>query len=101
MKITVSRLPADKQGNDVVDVLLVSDAVGRARGQREVDDSASKVVEQGNAILKAYMETGEPAEITLMGEEPLRGKVTGFYITIDIDGSRFTPQSSITNKRLL
>jgi hypothetical protein len=102
MKIIVQRAPGDKQGDDIVDSVLVTDIVGRARGMREIDASASKIIERGNCPLHGYMETGKLAQLTMAGQV-LRGKVTAYSFTIDIsaDGREFTPSTSVTIERLM
>ena len=102
MKIKVQRIPADKQGPDIIDPLLTSEVVGVARGTREIDYSASKMVERGNCPLLPFIPTGKFVAISMPGQT-LKGKVTQYSFTIDIstDGKTFSPSSSVTIERLL
>lgn len=102
MKIIVKRGAGDRPGPQIVDAILVSDRVALARGQREIDSSASKMVENGNCPLQGDIEIGSLVQLTMAGQI-LRGKVTATSITIDIseDGTEFNASSSITIKRLM
>lgn len=41
MEIIVFRPPGDKEGDPIVDSLLTTEAVGRSRGQAELDENSS------------------------------------------------------------
>ncbi|MGV0961806.1 MAG: hypothetical protein ACOYB1_18430 [Limnohabitans sp.] len=101
MKILVTRPPADKQGPDVVDALLVTDPAGIARGRREIDyHSTNRSQERGNCPLLPYMPTGSLINVTEAGGS-YRGKLQSYSITIDIsdDGREFTASTAIAIER--
>lgn len=97
MRITVFRLPGDKQGPDIVEPLLTTDPAGIARGAREIDHhSTNRSIERGNCVLMPYMPTGSLIHVT-EATGSYRGKLTGFSIVIDIDesGREFTATTAV------
>jgi len=101
MKILVTRPPADKQGPDVTDALLVTDPAGIARGRREIDyHSSNRSQERGNCPLLPYMPTGSLINVTKAGGS-YRGKLQNYAVTIDIseDGQDFSVSTAISIER--
>jgi len=101
MRITVSRLPGDKQGPDIVDSLLTSDPPAVARGAREIDyHSTNRSTERGNCVLLPYMPIGSLMNVTEVDGQ-YRGKLASYALVIDIseDGRDFTASTSISVER--
>jgi hypothetical protein len=101
MKIIVTRPPADKQGPDITDALLVTDPAGIARGRREIDyHGSNRSQERGNCPLLPYMPTGSLMAVTEAGGG-YRGKLQSYAITIDIgeDGREFSVTTAISIER--
>ena len=101
MKIIVSRAPADRQGPDIVDPLLVTDPVGIARGTREIDyHSSNRSTERGNCILMPYMPTGSLVNVTEAGGS-YKGLLKSYSVIIDIseDGRDFSATTAISIER--
>jgi len=101
MKILVTRQPANKQGPDVVDPLLVTEQAGIARGTREIDYySSNRSIERGNCPLLPFMPTGSTINVTEQ-DGAYRGKLTGYALTIDIgeDGRDFSATTAISIER--
>jgi hypothetical protein len=99
MKIDVRREPGDKRGPDIIDSVLITDAVCRARGTREIDyASTNRMDEQGNCPLHAYMETGKIVNVT-NDQGSYRGKLKSYSFIIDINGSDFLCTSAVTIER--
>ncbi len=64
MNITVRRAPADKQGEDIRDELLTSEAVAIARGRREIDsNSTDRQIITCSSPVERYIPTGLLVEV--------------------------------------
>jgi len=101
MKILVTRPPADKQGPDIVDSLLVTEQAGVARGRREIDyHSSNRNQKRGNCPLLPYMPTGSLMAVTEAGGS-YRGKLQSYSVTVDIneDGRDFSMTTAISIER--
>jgi hypothetical protein len=101
MKIIVTRPPADRQGPDIVDPLLTTDAAGIARGTREVDyHSSNRLVVRGNCPLLPYMATGALVNVT-DASGSYRGKLKSYAVAIDIseDGREFAATTALSIER--
>ena len=95
MKIIVQRPPADKNGPDIVDPLLLTEPVAIARGTREIDyHSTNRSIENGNCILLPYMPSGSLINVT-EATRIYRGKLKKYSITIDISGRVYTATSAV------
>ena len=101
MQITVSRLPADRQGPDIVDALLTDDRVGVARGRREIDYNCSFRTEEACQCPKHdYIPTGALALITEAAERwPGMVRYWSLTLTIDDAGTRFTADTRLSIER--
>jgi hypothetical protein len=98
MKILVTRQPANKQGIDVVDPLLVTEPAGVARGTREIDyHGSNRSQERGNCPQLPYMPTGSLINVTEAGGS-YRGKLQSYALTVDIgeDGRDFSVTTAIS-----
>jgi hypothetical protein len=102
MQMSVTRAPGDRQGPDIVDELLTDQAVGRSRGQTEINDSVSKKIQDANCPLLSFIDTGTLAQVA-DDKEIYRGKITFFAQTIDIDssGRRYYPTTSLKVERVV
>lgn len=99
MQITVQRAPADRQGPDVVDALLTSDLVGRARGAREVDySSTDRIIEACQCPAHDYMRTGSMVQVTEAARR-WRGVVRYWSLTISLDGDNYTADTRLSVER--
>jgi len=101
MKILVTRQPANKQGTDVVDPLLVTEPAGVARGTREIDyHGSNRSQERGNCPQLPYMPTGATISVTEQ-DGAYRGKLTGYALTVDIgeNGRDFSVTTAISIER--
>jgi hypothetical protein len=95
------RAPADRQGPDIVDSLLTDNAVGRARGTAEINESQSVKIVDANCPLLSFIDTGTFCQVADV-KEIYRGKVVFFSQTIDIDpaGRRYFPSTSLKIERV-
>lgn len=100
INLTIARLPADKEGDDIYNTLLTDKASATSRGIREIDYYASKKLENANCPLHDSMETGILVQVSKM-KEIFKGKVTFFSqtITIDQDSRTYLPTTSLKIER--
>ncbi len=100
IQLTIARLPADKEGDDIVDSLLTDNASATARGTRLIDYNVPKKIENSNCPLHESMETGIIAQVSKT-KETHKGKVIFFSqtITIDREGRTYLPTTSLQIER--
>lgn len=101
MQIRVIRGAGDKQGSDITDPLITDNAVGVARGTKEINESVSKKIVDANCPLSDHTYTGTFCQVST-SRERYRGKVTFFSQTIDIDtkSNRYYPATAIRIERV-
>ena len=77
MEIRVSREPADRIGDDIVDPLLTDNAVGFERGRFELNEQVSAITHEFVGPLNNLQETGSLVQLA-DSRQVVRGKVTYF-----------------------
>lgn len=101
MAVLVSRGRGDRQGPDIVDELLTTEAGQIERGRGEINYSCSpRTIEQAQIVKRGFVPTGSLVEVV----EALgiwRGKSTYFSRTRSIDdsGERFTVDCNLNIER--
>lgn len=101
MKIEVTRAPADRQGQDIVDALLTTEQAGIERGRQEIDrHSTNRMIERGTCPQLPHMATGILVNVTT-ARGSYRGQLTSWALTIDIseDGREFSATTAISIER--
>ena len=101
MKIEVTRPPADRQGPDIVDILLTTEPAALERGRQDIDrTSTNRLSERGTCPQLPAMATGSLLNVTT-NRGAWRGKMTFYALTIDIgeDGREFTATTSVAIER--
>lgn len=103
MQITVTRSPANLQGNDIIDPLLTSDQAAVERGRREIDASypADREVVSCQCPKHDYIETGSLASV-MEAHRRYASMVRYWSLTLTIDetGSRFTADTRLSLERI-
>lgn len=96
MNVIVQRSPADMQGPDIVNVLLVTEASGRARGLAEINhnDTPRKNL-AGNGPKNMLMYPCRLVEIIKKGSVK-RGILTMYSRSYNKSGNNFTIDSAVT-----
>lgn len=101
ISVIVERYPADKQGPDISDALITSEAVAIERGRNEVDHSyTSRENVSGTGPYRGYMQNGKLVEVMDMEAGPWRGKMTGFSLSISRSDTEFAVESSMRIERV-
>jgi hypothetical protein len=101
MRVEVIRLPGDRQGPDVVDALLTTEAAGLARGRGEIDyHGTSRVLEATSGPLLPWLAPGSPVEVQELGRS-YRGLVREYMVTIEIEDNQYSAATTLNVEREL
>lgn len=96
VNITVSRSPGDKPGPDIVNPLIATDAVARARGRAEINhNGSSRKVVHGNGPKNTLMLPTFLVEI-IKKNVRYRGILTMYSRSYNRSGSNFTIDSAVS-----
>lgn len=101
ISVIVQRAPGDRQGPDISDPLIVTEAVAVARGTAEIDRNCSDRKQVDGAMpISAWRQPREIVAVTDAEEGVYRGMVTRFARTIDRRRDQLTAEDSITIERV-
>jgi len=101
ISVIVERAPADRQGQDISDSLICTDAVAIERGRNEIDGqcSARERVEITRP-LRGWVDPGALVEVADAEDAPWRGMVTGCVLELSRSGeTELTALSTLTIER--
>ncbi|MBV5328485.1 MAG: hypothetical protein JZU65_12770 [Chlorobium sp.] len=100
ISVTVERFPADRQGADISDALITSEAVAIERGRNEIDASfSSREIVTGSGPLRGFMNPGRLVEVMDMETGPWRGRLTAFSLSLSRGVADFSAEINITVER--
>jgi len=101
ISIIVQRAPADRQGPDISDPLIATEAQAMARGRAEIDQNSTDRVQSSETCpMLGYMPPGSILSVTDVQLGQYRAMLKSFAVTIDrqADGS-FSAVTNITKER--
>lgn len=100
MQVTVQRQPANRQGPDIVDPLLVSEPVAVERGRNEIDANCTPRVQVVmETVPLAGVRINRVVEVQDMAAPAWRGLLTGIAIRMSRDGEQVSASMSLTVER--
>lgn len=101
ISVIVKRRPADYQGDDISDPLIVTEAQARARGRAEIDKYCSnRVMVSGRCIFQHYMEPGKIVQVDDIQRGRYKGMLRSFSLSMDYKaGGKFSATTSIVVER--
>lgn len=101
ISVIVERQPADRQGPDISEPLITSEAVAVERGRNEIDAScSSREIVTGSGPLRGYLQPGKLIEIMDMESGPWRGRITAFSLTLTRGETDFSADMNLTVERI-
>ena len=104
IEVTVSRYPADKQGEDIVDPLITSEAGANVRGQAEIDANGyNMMITQVTGPLQDAQIDYAPGTITEVlddEQEAWRGTTERTALVIERTENTFTATMAADIERL-
>lgn len=95
--LVVVRFLGDKEGDDIVEALLSTDAAALSRGRAELDERATAQVARTIQIpYEAGIENGQTCEVTdeLQGETYV-GKIVGLDYSLDLAEALITIEMEV------
>lgn len=101
ISIIVERTPGDRQTADVVDSLINTEEVARARGQSVIDENCSNRIQvSGSGPYTGWLEPGRLAETRDAELGSRRGMVRDFTLSISIGSDSFTADADVVLEQL-
>jgi len=101
MRVTVQRLPADRQGPDISDPLLTTIEAMTQRGRGEVNENAKSKMNVSGAMASSTddIEPCSVIRVTDLEKGQYSAVVDSFSQVFDVKGKSFTASTSITFER--
>lgn len=100
ISVIVERPPSDRQGPDISDPLITSDAVAVERGRNEIDAACSnREVVSSAGPLSGYVRPGTLVEVADSERQTWRGMVKSSSIVVSMDGETFTADINLQIER--
>lgn len=98
--VIVERQPANRQGPDISDSLITTEAVARERGRNEIDaNSTNRYIVTGNGPLLSFIRPGSIVEVQQTSRPPYRAMVRKWALSITRDGDNFSATQSLELER--
>ena len=102
ISIIVERGDADKQGDDIVDPLITSEAVAVDRGRNELDMNCSdRILVSSVGPYKEFFETGKIIEVSDSEQELWNGMIKSASLVLDIDNDTISANMNLTIEKLV
>lgn len=98
--ITAKRPPANKQGPDITDQLLSSEAQARERGRVEIDANCSnRTIVSGTCVIHSYMQPGKMVQVTDLEKGNYMAMLRSFSLSINRQKDSFKATTNVILER--
>lgn len=102
ISVIVERPPADKQGPNIVDKLITTNAAAIERGRNEIDaNCSSRELIKTSSPLDGFIYTGRLIEVSDSELQAWRGMIRSSVINISADNNSFETQTNLTIERIV